>query len=350
MANWPLDPFRLSVEERAHCVAAMRHGSTSFHAASLLLPTRIRLPARALYAFCRAGDDTVDLNTNGDCAANRLLARLDDIYAGQPGDITSDRAFAALVRAWSIPHAVPAAMIEGFQWDEAGRRYETLDALLDYCARVAGTVGVMMAILMGRRDHVVLARAADLGLAMQLTNIARDVGEDARQGRVYLPLDWLEAEGLSADQLIDRPRYTAALGNVVARLLAAADSYYARAVTGLASLPADCRPAILAAALVYREIGRGVAANGFNSVDDRAYTTSATKLRLAARAVGGWAFTSAIDEAPAHASTLFLVEAAAIATRKPLRGFDAKVDRAMELLTLLGTREREWTAEVQSGS
>lgn len=342
MVYWPLDRFHLTETERAHCMAAIRAGSSSFHAASLFLPRRVRLPARALYAFCRAGDDCVDENKAGKPAADGLQARLDQIYAGRPGDVVSDRAFAALVRAWTIPYAVPAAMIEGFRWDEEGRRYRSLDELLDYCARVAGTVGIMMAVLMGRRERVVLARAADLGLAMQLTNIARDVGEDARQGRVYLPLDWLDDAGLDADRIVSEPRFSPSLGALTARLLEAADVFYSRALTGLSGLPFDCRPAINTAAFVYRAIGGAVAANGFNSVDQRAYTTNQDKMRLATRAAAGCAFTGPVDLAPPHVSTRFLVEAAAEASVQPVRGFDAKVDRALELLAISAARQAQW--------
>ena len=341
MAYWPPDPFSLSEDDRAYCRAAIRVGSTSFHAASLLLPARVRLPARALYAFCRAGDDAVDLNDGPASVAGRLKARLDRIYAGEPSEIVSERAFAALVRAWRIPYAVPAALIEGFAWDEAGRRYETLDELLDYCARVAGTVGIMMTILIGRREDAVLARAADLGLAMQLTNIARDVGEDARRGRIYLPLDWLADGGVDAEALTADPRYSPALGAVIARLLETADIFYDRAMTGLSRLPLDCRPAICAAALIYRAIGAEIAAHDFNSVDRRAYTSQGTKMRLAATGVAGWAFAGALDTAPAHASARVLVEATA---ETPVRGFNAKVGRAIELLAALPAREPQWDA------
>ncbi len=114
----------------------------------------------------------------------------------------------------------------------------------------------MMTVLMGVRDARTLARACDLGVAMQLTNIARDVGDDARKGRVYLPLDWLADEGVQPQALIADPRHDEALARVVARLLEAADVLYDRAVGGIAGLPLSCRPAIHAARLIYREIGR----------------------------------------------------------------------------------------------
>ena len=98
-----------------------------------------------------------------------------------------------------IPRALPEALLEGFAWDAAGRRYETLDEVEHYAARVAGCVGAMMTLVMGRRDPAILARACDLGVAMQLTNICRDVGEDARAGRLYLPLAWLRDNGIDPD-------------------------------------------------------------------------------------------------------------------------------------------------------
>ena len=179
----------------AHCRAAIRHGSRSFYAASLLLPSRVRDPALALYAFCRHADDTIDAAedkvpaTTGRVEA--LRARLDRAYAERPRNDPIERAFAAMVTDHALPRALPEALLEGFAWDEAGRRYQTLSDLRSYAARVAASVGAMMSVLMGARDRDALARACDLGVAMQLTNVARDVGEDAAAGRIYLPLTWL---------------------------------------------------------------------------------------------------------------------------------------------------------------
>ncbi len=109
------------------------------------------------------------------------------------------RAFAAVVSCHEIPRALPDALVEGLAWDVAGRSYDTLAELEAYAARVAGAVGVMMALVMGTRDAGALARAADLGVAMQLTNIARDVGEDASMGRIYLPRQWLREAGIEPE-------------------------------------------------------------------------------------------------------------------------------------------------------
>jgi len=182
-------------EDYAACREAIRQGSRSFFAASLLLPGKVRTPAYGLYAFCRLSDDAVDIEGGSSAAVERLRERLSRAYEGDPHPIAADRAMADLVRRYAIPRTVPEALLEGLAWDAEGRRYETLEGLHDYAARVAGTVGVMMTLIMGARDPQALARACDLGSAMQLTNIARDVGEDARAGRLYLPLLWLREAG-----------------------------------------------------------------------------------------------------------------------------------------------------------
>ncbi|MBX2854318.1 MAG: phytoene/squalene synthase family protein [Rhodobacteraceae bacterium] len=280
-------PFASAADRRA-CRLAIRTGSRSFYAASLMLPARLRDPAYALYAFCRLSDDAVDLEEGGPGArfasVARLRDRLDRAYAGQPVDAPADRALADAVWRFDIPRALPEALLEGLAWDAEGRRYETMSDLRDYAARVAGAVGAMMAALMDARTPELAARACDLGVAMQLTNIARDIGEDARAGRIYLPLSWLREAGIAPEDLLYYPEATPALRQVTARLLREADRLYARAEPGIAALPSGCRSAIWSARLIYAEIGAEVARNGFDSVAQRAATTSGRKLALAGRA------------------------------------------------------------------
>lgn len=257
----------------------MRGGSKSFFAASGLLPERVRIPAIALYAFCRVADDAVDLDPD-EAAVDKLRARLDAIYAGEPGEIIEDRAMAMVVHRYGLPRTLPDALIEGFAWDADGRRYETIEELHDYCARVAGSVGAMMAMVMGVGNAHALARACELGNAMQLTNIARDVGEDARNGRLYLPRSWMREAGIDPDAWLRAPAFTEALGSVVQRLLDEAARLYKLGSTGVSALPRDCRGAILAAATIYADIGNVVAANALDSVNRRAVVGSARKLTL----------------------------------------------------------------------
>ncbi len=296
------------------CAALLAKGSKSFNAAGRLLPSRLRPDVVVLYAFCRIADDLVDEAVVPAQGVRAVRAMLDRVYAGQPADGpfgAVERAFTRLVQRHALPRALPEALIEGFVWDAEGRRYETMSDTLDYAARVAAVVGVMMTVLMGVRDAATLARACDLGLAMQLTNIARDVGEDARMGRVYLPEAWLAAEGLSSAALLRAPQHGAPLGRVVTRLLDHAEELYTRSERGIPGLPADCRTAIWAARLIYADIGRVIRRAGANSVDRRASTSKWRKLYLLWRARRA-ARRSASDEpgqtlAPAPQSAFLLV-------------------------------------------
>jgi len=166
--------------------------------------------------------------------------------------------------------------------DIAGRRYRTLEDTLDYAYHVAGVVGIMMARVMGVRDEVALDRACDLGLAFQLTNIARDVMEDARIGRVYLPGEWLDAAGARVEGELPSP----ALYAVILRLLDAAEPYYASSFTGLAALPPRCAWAIAAAARIYRAIGTRIRAGGPATYRRRIRTDGTTKAGFAVLAIG----------------------------------------------------------------
>src|SRR5690606_3518328 len=133
--------------------------------ASLLLPQSYRGYARGLYGFCRVADDLVDQSDDPAQAVDALHERLGRIYAGRPDDAPADRAFADVVHRFGIPRAVPDALIEGFLWDAQGRHYDSLSDVVAYAVRVAGTVGVMMSLIMGRRAPQALARAIDLGIA-----------------------------------------------------------------------------------------------------------------------------------------------------------------------------------------
>jgi phytoene synthase len=283
----PLSPDRATATpaDLAACRALLRGGSRSFFAASHLLPWTVRDPAISLYAFCRVADDAIDLDDDQASALDRLTERLGHAYAGRPLDIPADRALADVVAQFAIPRALPEALLEGFAWDATGRHYEDLSELTDYAVRVAGTVGAMMAMLMGVRAPATVARACELGIAMQFSNIARDVGEDARAGRLYLPRQWMREAGIDPDAWLGRPAFTPALGRVIERLLQAADELYARADSGIARLPRACRPGITLARRLYAEIGEEVVRQGYDSVARRAVVSGRRKLWLAARAL-----------------------------------------------------------------
>jgi 15-cis-phytoene synthase len=349
------------------CRALIRHGSLSFHAASLLLPARLRDGAYALYAFCRLSDDEIDgvegsvpdsQKTNHEALQSRiesLSARIALVYQGHPKDHPVDRALADTVRAHAIPQALFDALIDGLAWDVDGRRYETLSDVLAYGARVAGTVGAMMAALMGVREPALIARACDLGVAMQLTNIARDVGEDARMGRLYLPAEWLIEAGLDPVAWLAQPRWCPKIAAVTERLLVVADGLYARGDAGIAGLPRDCQVAIAAARLIYGEIGQQVRREGLNSIDRRAIVPGSRKVVLALRAAlarpAAWRFHSTVRNGVALPETSFLVTAmgdidnqisakASTSHLAPLEQVDDRVGWVLDLFADMGRRQR----------
>ncbi len=337
------------------CQTLMQGGSKTFFAASRLLPHRVRGPAIALYAFCRVADDAIDFSTDRDAAMLGLHARLDGVYANTPQDFEADRALAAVVREFSLPRELLAALLEGFQWDAEGRRYETIEDLQAYGARVAGSVGAMMAVIMRSRSEEAMARACDLGVAMQLTNIARDVGEDARAGRLYMPLAWMLDAGIDADAWLLNPVFDARVASVVARLLQAADVLYERSEHGIAHLPRDCRPAIRAARLIYAEIGRVLERAGCDSINHRAVVSGRRKLALLARASGS-ALMAPADPSQHFAPlpcTQFLVQAAACEAAgvelklrhaaPPRRSLDERFEWGADLLARLAVQDREFT-------
>jgi phytoene synthase len=333
------------------CRQLLRGGSKTFHAASFLLPRSVRDPAAALYAFCREADDAVDAGGDAAPALAGLRARLQLIYEGRPAQAAADRAFAAVVARFGIPRALPEALLEGFEWDAAGRRYETLPEVQAYGARVAGTVGAMMALLMGARAPEAIARASELGVAMQLSNIARDVGEDARAGRLYLPLAWLREAGIDPEAWLARPAFTRPLAAVVDRLIQAADPLYARGIDGTALLPGSCRPGIRAAAYLYADIGHAVRRGGGDSVARRAVVPGPRKAWLLAQALAPAAGRSGAASVATLEPTRFLVDAVAAAPAPaaapavselpPFWNVGARVVRVIELFERLERRERE---------
>ncbi len=291
------------------CRSILRKGSRSFSLASWLLPSRIRDDVTALYAFCRVADDEIDLGAHPELAAAALRQRIDALVSGCPHDHAVDRALSRVVQKHQIPPRVLHAVIEGFEWDNAVRTYADLDELHGYCARVASTVGVMMSLIMGVREPELLARACDLGVAMQLTNIARDVGEDARAGRVYLPLSWLDDPSFDLAAWQQDPQPHPVVQRAVERLLAHADRMYARADAGIEGLPRDCRSAIYGARVIYSAIGDEIRERSFDSVSGRAFVSTGRKLRLMLRALWRPPGKSPARCLPALAETAFLVEA-----------------------------------------
>lgn len=275
----------------AECKATIAAGSRSFALASRLLPARARDHAAMVYAWCRAVDDAVDLAPPGE-AAQALAgerAEIDAIYRGAPARVSS-RAFAAVVRARAVPEAYPAALLDGMAMDVAGARYHTVEDLFTYAYRVAGVVGLTMCHVLGVRDDDALVPAVHLGVAMQLTNVCRDVAEDWARDRLYLPDEVLArhgAAGLAGD--LGRPLPASAQPAVratVLELLALADRYYRSARAGHRALPWRASAGVRAAGRIYRAIGTVLVRRGGDALAGRAVVGSAAKLGHVAAAAG----------------------------------------------------------------
>ncbi|MEM8633834.1 MAG: phytoene/squalene synthase family protein [Pseudomonadota bacterium] len=339
--------FRQAVpDDFDHCRTIIKAGSKSFYAASLLLPKGVRTAAYATYAFCREADDAIDLGTDPKEAISTLTHRLNLIYAGRPLDDPVDRAFSDVVANWGMPRTLPDALLEGLIWDSEGRRYETFDDLIAYCTRVAGAVGAMMTTLMGATCETAAARATDLGVAMQLTNIARDIGEDARAGRIYAPLEWLREAGIDPAEFVAKPEFDEKIEVVTKRLLDAAEPLYERGLTGAALLPSGCRTAIISAGLIYKDIGRYIQQNDYDSVTYRAFVPKRRKLELVALASAYPAQIAALD--PPLPQNDYLVKAI---VSQSLQGAEPKMpSRAVWLLDLfLRVEQRKRAGHPHSG-
>jgi phytoene synthase len=275
----------------------IKAGSKSFAAAARLFDKETRASAYLLYAWCRHCDDVIDGQELGAVSAaptgHDAEQELAKLYAltrtaldNQPMQDPVFEAFRHVAAKHAIPSQHPIELLDGFAMDVNERCYETIDDTLTYCYHVAGVVGVMMAWIMGVRDDETLDRASDLGIGFQLTNIARDIVDDAKVGRIYLPREWLSEAGVPADELLDSA-HRPALFEVARRLLELADNYYESSLVGIARLPIRSRWAVATARVVYSSIGRERLRIGPQAIDRRVVTSKSQKLM--AVAIGGLA-------------------------------------------------------------
>ena len=265
-------------------------GSKSFAVAAKLFDPDTRASAYMLYAWCRHCDDVIDGQTLGHNqsasdgpvgdAALSLVRELEEKTSAACAGKANEPVFQALsvvCAKHGIPEKYPMDLIAGFQMDAEARDYHTIDDTLLYCYHVAGVVGVMMAMVMGVQERAVLDRACDLGLAFQLTNIARDIVADHEVDRIYLPEDWLTDAGLTKTNMA-KPDNRSQLSAVANRLLDTAEPYYTSAMYGLPHLPWRSAWAVAVALKVYRAIGLRVRQRGAAAWDDRTSTSTMAKL------------------------------------------------------------------------
>lgn len=254
---------------------AIQKGSKSFRMASRLFDRTTRERVWLLYCWCRHCDDVSDGQSFGMGTGPRgrvadLREQTERALAGGEPDELAFQALAQVQAECALPTRFIEDHLEGFRLDEIGWHPRTEEDLLRYCYHVAGAVGCMMAVVMGvdPADETTLERAADLGIAFQLSNIARDIREDAEAGRCYLPTEWLREAGLSPSMLA-HPDEHAKLLPLVRRLVESVETYEQSARRGVARLPFRSRWAVLSAAGIYNRIGRKVAALGSNAWDRR---------------------------------------------------------------------------------
>ncbi|MEK9873755.1 MAG: phytoene/squalene synthase family protein [Betaproteobacteria bacterium] len=259
---------------------------TTFHFASHFLSSRQMESAAALYGICREIDDIADKASDKARSRSQLLALRDAL-------VLADRTHPVVAKAMVIrPRISLEALVEltdGVLLDTEEVAIQTEAELLRYCYQVAGTVGLLMCDLFNVKDPIARHHAIDLGVAMQLTNICRDVQEDAINGRVYLPAEFFDS--LTAEQVATPDNSTVeSVKHAVSYLLSEAEVRYESGISGLCFLPPQARLAIYIAALTYREIGMVVADRGFDVWQGRAHTTKTQKWLIALRSLISFVF------------------------------------------------------------
>jgi phytoene synthase len=265
-----------------YCQQKAAQSGSSFYYSFLFLPAERRRAITALYAFCREVDDVADEVSDTAVARAKLAwwrTEVANLFAGHPQHPVT-RALAPFVQAYRLDAARMNEIIDGMEMDLTHHRYADFDALALYCHRAAGVVGQLSASIFGYSSPATLEYAETLGIAFQLTNIIRDVGEDARRGRVYLPADELARFGLD-DQAILARRADERFRALMAFQADRAESYYDRAFARLAPEDRRAQRAGLIMAAIYRALLAEIRRDGFQVLDRRTALTPIRKLWIA---------------------------------------------------------------------
>ena len=267
-----------------YCQQKAAASGSSFYYSFLFLPPEKRRAIMALYAFCREVDDVVDEIDDIQVAQTKLdwwRKETLQIHGGSPTHPVT-LALAEVVKTINLPAEQLLEIIEGMQMDLQQSRYLDFKALQLYCYRVASVVGLLAAEIFGYTDRQTLKYAHDLGIAFQLTNIIRDVGEDARRGRIYLPIDELQRFGVTAKEITDAvysDRFKALMEFQIER----AEQYYAQAMAHLPAADRKSQRAGLIMAGIYRTTLDEIKLEGCKVLTQRTSLTPLRKLWIAAR-------------------------------------------------------------------
>jgi len=269
----------------AYCQQKAARSGSSFYYSFLFLPPERRRAITALYAFCREVDDVVDEVSDPAVARTKLAwwrREIDATFAGSP-EHPVGKALAPVVRDFGLSREQLQTVIDGMAMDLEQVRYVDFPALELYCHRVAGVVGMLAARIFGYAEPATERYARDLGIAFQLTNIIRDVGEDAARGRIYLPQDELARFGVPPSALLRREGgdgFVALMAHQVAR----ARDWYARALGALPDADRRSQRAGLAMAAIYRALLEEIERDGYRVLDRRIALTPLRKFAIAWRA------------------------------------------------------------------
>ena len=267
-----------------YCADKAAQSGSSFHYSFRLLDPARRTAITALYAFCREVDDAVDEVADPDVARVKLAwwrTEVDALFKGSPHHPVA-MALLPVVRRYGLPEAHLQTVIDGMQMDLDTVRYLDFAGLELYCHRVAGVVGLMSAEIFGYADPATRGYARDLGVAFQLTNIIRDVGEDARRGRIYLPQDELARFGVAPSDVL-RARHSDAFVALMRFQVERARAWYDRAFAKLPARDRRAQRAGLAMAAIYRTLLEEIARDGYRVLDRRIALTPLRKLWIATR-------------------------------------------------------------------
>jgi phytoene synthase len=268
-----------------YCQQKAARSGSSFYYSFLFLPPPKRRAITALYAFCREVDDVVDECHDAQIAATKLVwwrQELSSVYGGKPQHPVS-QALQSACAEFNLPEEQLQEIIDGMEMDLQQSRYLDFKALSLYCYRVASVVGLLAAEIFGYQDRRTQKYAHDLGVAFQLTNIIRDVGEDARMGRIYLPIDELQRFEVTAADILNA-RHGDKFQRLMAFQVERAESYYAQAIDALpASDRRTQRPGLVMAA-IYRTLLDEIKRDGYQVLTQRTSLTPIRKLWIAWRA------------------------------------------------------------------
>jgi phytoene synthase len=268
-----------------YCADKAAQSGSSFYYSFRLLPPERRRAITALYAFCREVDDVVDEVSDPNVARVKLAwwrTEVDAIYDGRPQHPVAI-ALATAARRFGLPRQHLQTVIDGMQMDLEKARYVDFVELETYCDRVAGVVGLLSAEIFGYEEAATRDYARKLGIAFQLTNIVRDVGEDARRGRIYLPQEDLARFAVPASDVL-RARTTPAFVDLMRFEVDRAREWYDDALAALPARDRHAQRAGLAMAAIYRTLLDEIARDGYRVLDRRVALTPLRKLWIATRA------------------------------------------------------------------